>query len=139
MFSAFCSCCSLHRKPMDPQPPNNWPPARQHARSTSVSTSRSVSTPVSTPLRASQSTLDSPGNPLAPVQSQKQYRGGYEVKAKALSFKPYALNNPGTPTQAAFNLSKQDPLQSVVALDPEEWSKIAIQMKLLPPAEPNSG
>lgn len=119
---------------MDPNPPRNWPPTRQHVRSTSVSSAKSVSTPISTPLRASTGTLDSPGNPLAPAQSQKQYRSGYEVKPKALAFKPYALNNPGTPTQAAFDLSKQDPLQSVVALDPEQWSKLAVQMELLPPS-----
>jgi hypothetical protein len=120
---------------MDSNPSNNWSPARQHVRSTSVSTSKSVSTPVSTPLRTSTSTstLNSPGNPLAPVLSQKQYRGGYEVKPKALTFKPYALNNPGTPTQAAFNLSKQDPIQSIDALDPEQWSKLAVEMELLPP------
>ncbi|KAJ7794724.1 hypothetical protein B0H14DRAFT_3114787 [Mycena olivaceomarginata] len=120
---------------MDSNPSNNWSPARQHVRSTSVSTSKSVSTPVSTPLRTSTSTstLNSPGNPLAPVLSQKQYRGGYEVKPKALTFKPYALNNPGTLTQAAFNLSKEDPIQSIDALDPEQWSKLAVEMELLPP------
>ncbi|KAJ7824411.1 P-loop containing nucleoside triphosphate hydrolase protein, partial [Mycena olivaceomarginata] len=111
---------------MDSNPSNKWPPARQHVRSTSVSTSKSVSTPISTPLRTSTSTLDSPGNPLAPVLSQKQYRGGYEVKPKALTFKPYALNNPGTPTQAAFDLSKEGPLQSIDALDPEQWSKLGV-------------
>ncbi|KAJ7815189.1 hypothetical protein B0H14DRAFT_3149195 [Mycena olivaceomarginata] len=88
---------------------------------------------ISTPLRTSTSTLDSPGNPLAPVLSQKQYRGGYEVKPKALTFKPYALNNPGTPTQAAFDLSKEGPLQTIDALDPEQWSKLAVEMELLPP------
>ncbi|KAJ7810637.1 P-loop containing nucleoside triphosphate hydrolase protein [Mycena olivaceomarginata] len=118
---------------MDSNPSNNWSPAQQHVRFTSFSTSKSVSTPVSTPLHTSTSTLNSPGNPLAPVLSQKQYRGGYEGKPKALTFKPYALNNPGTPTQAAFDLSKEDPIQSIDALDPEQWSKLAVEMELLPP------
>ncbi|KAJ7891139.1 P-loop containing nucleoside triphosphate hydrolase protein [Mycena leptocephala] len=81
---------------MDTNSPLNWPPVRQHTRT------------------------DSPSNHLAPVHSQKQYRSGYEVKPKAPSFKPYALNNPA-------------PLQSVLTLDPDEWRKIAVENKLLPP------
>ncbi|KAJ7348528.1 hypothetical protein DFH08DRAFT_808262 [Mycena albidolilacea] len=106
---------------MDSNSSNNWPPAQQH-----------VILPLFT-LRTSTSTLDFPGNPLAPVLSQKQHRGDYEVKPKALTFKPYALNNPGTPSQAAFGLSKEDPIQSTDVLDLEQWSESAAEMELLSP------
>jgi hypothetical protein len=81
---------------------------------------------------SSLTNIESPSNPLAPVHSQKQYRSGYEIKPKAPSFKPYALNNPGTPTQAAFDLSQKALLKSVLALDPDEWRKIAVENELLP-------
>jgi hypothetical protein len=95
---------------MDQNTPSNWPPTRQHVRSTSVSSSKSVSTLISTPLHGSTGTFNSPGNPLAPDQSQKQYRSGYEVKPKALAFKPYALNNPGTVITPNSSLGQESEL-----------------------------
>lgn len=91
-------------------------------------------TPVQTPTRPAQAALtiqptpfESPGNPLAPIKHRKQLRNGYEQSPKTPSYKPYSLNNPGTPRQKAFDISNPIGLQSIPALDPEQWNILAIK------------
>ncbi|KAJ7213111.1 ATP-dependent DNA helicase [Mycena pura] len=91
-------------------------------------------TPVQTPTRPARAALtiqpapiDSPGNPLAPIKHRKQLRNGYEQSPKTPSYRPYSLNNPGTPRQKAFNISNPAGLQSIPALDPEQWNNLAVK------------
>ncbi|KAJ7798811.1 hypothetical protein B0H14DRAFT_2617603 [Mycena olivaceomarginata] len=109
----------------------NRPP--KHAQTQSGNTTP-ISTP-STPLRTPNegpSVQNSPGNPLAFVSGHRRYRSGYEVQPKATPYKPYALNNPGIPTQGAFNLSKETSLEAINALDPWQYTELAVKAKLLP-------
>src|SRR4051812_47590620 len=102
----------------------NQNPGRQGDRPLSLNRvhqrTPSVSTPPSTPG------FDSPGNPLAPGTQRKQFQGGYEKTPRAPSFKPFALNNPGTPRQKAFDLSSPTSLKSMVTLDPYQWNALAL-------------
>ncbi|KAJ7741732.1 P-loop containing nucleoside triphosphate hydrolase protein [Mycena metata] len=110
----------------------NWPPSRVH--------NNSSTTPTQTPLRKTRPQLaleetnfESPGNPLAPIKHRKQYRNGYEQTPKTPSFRPFALNNPGTPNQRAFDLSKPVRLKPIPALDPSEWNILAQKNHVIPP------
>ncbi|KAJ7026700.1 P-loop containing nucleoside triphosphate hydrolase protein, partial [Mycena alexandri] len=77
-------------------------------------------------------TFDSPSNPLAPIKHRKQHRNGYEQTPKTPSFRPFALNNPGTPNQRAFELSKMSRLEAIPALDPSEWTTLAHTSHAIP-------
>ncbi|KAJ7356530.1 ATP-dependent DNA helicase [Mycena albidolilacea] len=77
--------------------------------------------------------LDSPGNPLAPRKPKKQFLNGYEKTARTPGYKPYSLNNPGTPRQTAFDISSSTPLKPVLALDPSQWNELAINSGAIPP------
>ncbi|KAJ6523317.1 hypothetical protein B0H19DRAFT_1215090 [Mycena capillaripes] len=68
----------------------------------------------------------------SPVKGHWRYRSGYEVTPKATPYKSYALNNPGTPTQTAFDLSQKKSLNYTTALDPYEWNQVAVESNLLP-------
>jgi hypothetical protein len=76
--------------------------------------------------------FESPGNPLTPIKHRKQFRNGYEQSPKTPSYCPYSLNNPGTPRQRAFDLSKSASLKSIPALDPSEWNELAIKSRVIP-------
>ncbi|KAK6992350.1 hypothetical protein R3P38DRAFT_2478012, partial [Favolaschia claudopus] len=48
------------------------------------------------------------------------------------SFKPYSLNSPGTSTQAAFVSAQNTALPDILTLDPDQWTDIAREAKLIP-------
>jgi hypothetical protein len=69
---------------------------------------------------------------LAPGSQRKQFQGGYEKTPRAPSFRPFALNNPGTPRQKAFDLSSSTKLESIPTLDPSQWNEIALKSQAIP-------
>ncbi|KAJ7243186.1 P-loop containing nucleoside triphosphate hydrolase protein [Mycena haematopus] len=76
--------------------------------------------------------LNSPGNPLAPGKQRKQFQGGYEKSPKIPSYRPFSLNNPGTPRRKAFNLSSTTSLRPLPSLDPSEWATLALKSQAIP-------
>ncbi|KAJ7831849.1 hypothetical protein B0H14DRAFT_2592415 [Mycena olivaceomarginata] len=55
-----------------------------------------------------------------------------EKTPRAPSFKPFALNNPGTPRQKAFDLSSPTSMKSMVTLDPYQWNALALKSQAIP-------
>ncbi|KAJ7156077.1 ATP-dependent DNA helicase [Mycena crocata] len=113
--------------------PNSTPRARTpsqvvHDRYNAIP----AATPMRTPDSIAHNRFDSPGNPLAPLKTRKLHRNGYEYTAKTPSYVPFALNNPGTPRQQAFNISKTVPLKPMLALDPSQWNDLAVKTRAIP-------
>ncbi|KAJ7881545.1 P-loop containing nucleoside triphosphate hydrolase protein [Mycena olivaceomarginata] len=131
MFLALALTIAPETK-MSQNPRFNRPPKRAQTQSGNTTPISAPSTPLRTPNEG-PSVQNSPGNPLAFVPGHRRYRSGYEVQPKATPYKPYALNNPGTPTQGAFNLSKETSLEAINALDPWQYTELAVKAKLLPP------
>ncbi|KAF8214487.1 hypothetical protein K438DRAFT_1749598 [Mycena galopus ATCC 62051] len=131
-FSFLPSLLCLHFcSEMDPnsdEPTNRplFPLARDHSHRRTPSLPNSVGTP------HNSSAFDSPSNPLAPTKQKKQYQNGYETTPRALSFKPYALNNIGTPHRKAFDLSNTTRLKSLPTLDPSQWNALALNSQAIP-------
>ncbi|KAJ6626328.1 hypothetical protein B0H10DRAFT_1781634, partial [Mycena sp. CBHHK59/15] len=97
------------------------------------------STPAQTPLQTPRTaticqttSLESPGNPLAPVLHRKQHRNGYEQTPQTPSYLLFVLNNPGAPRQHPFDLLNSTQLQPIAALDPWEWNDLAVESRSIP-------
>ncbi|KAJ7190173.1 hypothetical protein GGX14DRAFT_606397 [Mycena pura] len=106
-----------------------WPPLRQHP----------PSTPISVPARM-RSAFDSlpgtpsgishyPRTPLVSAKSRKTHRNGYETAPKTPSYIPFALNNISHPRQKAFTIDNSDRLKPCAALDPSEWTSLAVALR----------
>ena len=119
---------------MAPDQPNSatWPPIRVHG----MPGATPVHTPVRTPrtsLHKRTDSVGSNGSPLPPTHHRKQMRNGYEQTPKIPSYQPFALNNPGTPRQRAFDISSPDALAPLASLDPSEWNTLALETGAIPP------
>ncbi|KAJ7652375.1 P-loop containing nucleoside triphosphate hydrolase protein, partial [Mycena polygramma] len=62
----------------------------------------------------------------------KIHRNGYETAPKTPSYIPFALNNVGHPRQKAFTIDKPDLLRTCPALDPTEWTSLAVKAGAIP-------
>ncbi|KAJ6545289.1 P-loop containing nucleoside triphosphate hydrolase protein [Mycena capillaripes] len=116
--------------------PNVWPPRRLHAPSTplagSLRTRTQLNSLPSTPIGITHF----PRTPLSSIHNRKIHRNGYETAPKTPSFIPFALNNLGHPRQKAFTIDKPDLLRTCPALDPSEWTSLAVKAGAIP-AEAN--
>ncbi|KAJ7693747.1 hypothetical protein B0H14DRAFT_3175264 [Mycena olivaceomarginata] len=104
-----------------------WPPNRTHSRSTSL-------TSIPSPLRIihgpEPTDTPTPSPPATPVR--KLFKNGYEVTPKGLYSPSYALNSPGARNQVPLERADAIPLAPQKALDPYEWTDIAVQNNLIP-------
>lgn len=104
-----------------------WPPNRTHSRSTSL-------TSIPSPLRIihgpEPTDTPIPSPPVTPVR--KLFKNGYEVTPKGLYSPSYALNSPGARNQVPLERADATPLAPQKALDPYEWTDIAVQNNLIP-------
>ncbi|KAJ7211426.1 P-loop containing nucleoside triphosphate hydrolase protein [Mycena rebaudengoi] len=113
----------------DLTPVQSWPPPRIHDRD--MSTPRRV---LRTPLATinHRSPLNGSPSQSGNQQAKKQHRNGYVQAPRTPSYSPFSLNNPGTPRQKAFAISNPDRLESIDALDPEQWNDIALKARAIP-------
>jgi hypothetical protein len=112
--------------------PNAWPPLRRHPPSTPASGPTRMRTALNSLPNTPAGISHFPRTPLASVNNRKIHRNGYETAPKTPSYIPFALNNIGHPRQKAFTIDKPDHLPVCLALDPSEWTSLAVKAGAIP-------
>ncbi|KAJ7041687.1 hypothetical protein C8F04DRAFT_1031111 [Mycena alexandri] len=113
-------------------PPKAWPPRRLPPPSDPtpgvIPTRTALNSVPNTPIGISHF----PRTPLSAIPNRKIHRNGYETAPKTPSFIPFALNNIGHPRQKPFTVDKPQLLPTCPALDPSEWTSLAIKAGAIP-------